>query len=107
LRYSIPPPHDKLGFVHLAPSPDCRLLAFVTTDATSGRLQLWVRRLDSFTDQLLPGTDGALLPFWSPDSHFLGFFVDEKLKKIDVAASSGPEILSDAGCCGPHGAVMA
>jgi Tol biopolymer transport system component len=98
LRYSLPP-HDKLAVLHVAPSPDGRLLAFVTQDFAN-RYQLWVRRLDSVTDQLLPGTDGAYYPFWSPDSRFLGFFAGDKLKKIDIGASSAPEIVSDAGCCG-------
>jgi len=101
LRYSIPP-HDKLAFVHIAPSPDGRLLAFVTQDPAN-KYQLWLRRLDSLTDQALAGTEGAILPFWSPDSRFLGFWADGKLKKIDVGAYPGPglpETLCDAGCCG-------
>jgi len=34
------------------------------------------------------GTDGATLPFWSPDNRFVAFFADQRLKKID--ASGGP-----------------
>jgi hypothetical protein len=34
---------------------------------------------------MLPGTIGASYPFWSPDSRFLGFFADDKLKKIEIA----------------------
>ena len=35
----------------------------------------------------VPGTDGAVSPFWSPDSRFLGFFSpgDGALKKVEVA----------------------
>src|SRR5262249_37371837 len=36
---------------------------------------------------VLPSTDGALFPFWSPDSRAIGFFAQGKLKKI--AASGG------------------
>ena len=33
---------------------------------------------------MLPGSEGGLLPFWSPDSHSIGFFVGGKLKRIDT-----------------------
>ncbi len=78
----------------LAVSPDGRRIAFVATKADRKSL-LWVRSLDTLTAQALAGTEGALRPFWSPDSRFLGFFADGKLKKIDV--SGGPPItLCDA-----------
>ena len=31
---------------------------------TDGVRRLWLRRLDSATIELLPGTDNAFLPFW-------------------------------------------
>ncbi len=68
-------------------SPDGRRLAFAAAPA-GGQLQLWVRPLDSLTAQPLAGTEGAGYPFWSPDSHYLGFFAEGKLKKIDP--SGGP-----------------
>ena len=50
-----------------------------------GETRLWLRRLDQATAQPLPGTDGAMQPFWSPDSQFVGFFTFEnKMKKIAV-----------------------
>jgi hypothetical protein len=43
----------------------------------------------------MPGTDGADFPFWSPDSRWLGFFADGKLKKIP--AGGGPALtIADA-----------
>jgi Tol biopolymer transport system component len=78
----------------LAISPDGRRIAIVTTGA-DGKSQLWVRSLDTLVAQALAGTEGAFQPFWSPDSRFIGFFADGKLKKIEV--SGGPPItLSDA-----------
>ena len=44
--------------------------------------------------QPLPGTDSAAFPFWSPDSHFIGFFAGGKLKKIDVSGGP-PQTLCD------------
>ena len=68
-------------------SPDGRTLAFVATD-TRGKPVLWVRPIDSFSARPLEGTDGAAFPFWSPDSRFLGFFTQTRLKRI--AADGGP-----------------
>src|SRR3990170_2192639 len=68
-------------------SPDGSKLAFVAVDA-AGKLQLWVRPLDSEAAQPLAGTENPNQPFWSPDSRFLAFSADAKLKKI--AISGGP-----------------
>ena len=44
---------------------------------------------------LLPGTEGASFPFWSPDSRTVAFFSGGKLKKVPI--SGGPSIpLCDA-----------
>jgi serine/threonine protein kinase len=64
------------------------------------RLQLqWVaegvRSLDSSEARVLPGTEGASSPFWSPDGRSIGFFADRKLKTVD--SSGGPvQVLSAA-----------
>ena len=51
---------------------------------------LWLRDLDSLNGRILPGTSGASYPFWSPDSRSVGFFADNKLKKIYV--TGGPAL---------------
>jgi serine/threonine protein kinase len=68
----------------MAVSPDGRRLAFAAR-GPDRRTMLWVRNLDSSTAHALQGTEGAVLPFWSPDSMSLGFFAAGKLKKIDAA----------------------
>jgi Tol biopolymer transport system component len=75
-------------------SPDGRLLAFNATDA-GGTTRLWVRPLDALEALPVAGTEGAGRPFWSPDSRFLGFFADGKLKKVD-ASGGPPQTLCDA-----------
>jgi serine/threonine protein kinase/Tol biopolymer transport system component len=75
-------------------SPDGRRLAFVAVDA-AGRARLYVRPLDSVSATLLSETDGASMPFWSPDSRSLAFFAGGKLKVVGVAEGR-PRILSDA-----------
>jgi Tol biopolymer transport system component len=70
----------------LAVAPDGSRIAFVARNA-AGSPALWVRRLDTVAAQMLPGTDGAASPFWSPDSRFVGFFADGKLKKVDLTGA--------------------
>ena len=84
-RFTISPPDGwtTFGGVRLAVSPDGRRVVF-TARSTDGKAQLWLRALDALLAQPLPGTDGGVNPFWSPDSRFVAFFAEGKLKKIDV-----------------------
>ncbi len=92
MKFSITPP-ENASFDNIALSPDGRWLAF--TAATGGKVQLWVRALDATEAKVLPGTEGARLPFWSPDNRWVAFFTANKLKKIEV--SGGPaQALCDA-----------
>jgi Tol biopolymer transport system component/predicted Ser/Thr protein kinase len=75
-------------------SPDGRRLAFVAVDS-AGKSLLYVRPLDSSTALPLADTDGASMPFWSPDSRSLGFFASGKLRTIGIAGGR-PQILCDA-----------
>src|SRR5579864_1260549 len=59
-------------FESIALSPDGQMLAFAATDA-SGQSSLWIRPLSSSEAQPIAQSEGALLPFWSPDSQFVGF----------------------------------
>ncbi|HLN58999.1 MAG TPA: protein kinase, partial [Thermoanaerobaculia bacterium] len=77
-----------------AVSPDGLQIAFTARDS-SAKAALWVRSLDSLAARELPGTNGAMYPFWSPDGRHIGFFADGKLKKIEAAG--GPTlVLCDA-----------
>jgi len=66
----------------LSVSPDGRQIAAVVRDGLT--TQLWVRDLGSGDGRILPGTEDATYPFWSPDGHNLGFFAGGKLKTIDL-----------------------
>jgi len=79
-------------------SPDGRRLILCGV-ASDGVRHLWIRSLDSLTTQLLPGTEGASLPFWSPDSRSIGFGAGNRLRRID-AAGGVPTTLCDA--CNPR-----
>ncbi len=64
-------------------SPDGRWIAFPASTASRATV-LFVRPIDSTTSVRLPGTEGAVAPFWSPDSRFLAFFAGGRLKKVGV-----------------------
>ena len=75
-------------------SPDGRRVTFAAR-SSDGRDHLWVRALEGSESRMLPGTEAAIYPFWSPDSRSIGFFAEGKLKKID-ASGGPPEVLCDA-----------
>ena len=66
----------------VALSPDGKTLVFAGN--THGKVQLYLRPLDRFESQPLPGTDDAASPFFSPDGRWVGFFADGKLKKVSL-----------------------
>jgi Tol biopolymer transport system component len=71
----------------VAVSPDGSLVVF-SLENESGQSALWLRRRDSVEPRLLPGTEGGIDPFWSPDGKHIGFFADNQLKRI--AVEGGP-----------------
>jgi hypothetical protein len=77
----------------VAISPDGKLLAYV---ALQGNIQqIYLRAMDKLEATAIPGTDGAVNPFFSPDSQSLGFFAGGKLKKVSVNGG-GATTLGDA-----------
>jgi serine/threonine protein kinase len=82
VKLSLMPPEKSSFSAPPAVSPDGRRVSFRAT--VGPKTQLWVRDLDSLAARPLAGTEGAVNPFWSPDSRFIAFFAGGKLKKIDV-----------------------
>jgi Tol biopolymer transport system component/predicted Ser/Thr protein kinase len=78
-------------------SPDGRRLVFVARGA-NGREQLATRLLEQTNYNLLPGTENANDPFFSPDSQWIGFFADGKMKKISVQGGATATL-----CNAPNG----
>jgi serine/threonine protein kinase len=75
-------------------SADGERLAFVAT-SSSGRRQLWLRRVADLSAEPISGTEGASWPFWSPDGTSIAFFADQKLKRVRLSAGA-PTTLADA-----------
>jgi serine/threonine protein kinase len=93
ISFVVAMPKDAIEVSSPVISPDGRTLVFAAT--SHGKRSLYLRSLASLEAQQLPGTDEGGAPFWSPDNRFIGFFANNKLKKIDV--SGGPaQTLCDA-----------
>src|SRR5580658_2257585 len=84
---------DEMSISHMALSSDGSMLAFVSPEENSALPMLYVQRVGSSSITLLPGTQGASFPFWSPDNTYIGFFANGKLQKIAVAGGT-PQALA-------------
>jgi serine/threonine protein kinase len=72
-------------------SPDGKRIvfsAFPASDREGTQSALWIRNVDSGETSKLHNTDGALAPFWSPDSRNVAFWQANKLNRLDVASGS-------------------
>jgi serine/threonine-protein kinase len=97
------PPGQQLAGLEDGPavalSPDGTHLAYVARQGSTQ--QLYLRAMDSLEAKPIPGTEGAVDPFFSPDSQWAGFFAGGKLKKVSV---SGGTALTLGDASGPRGA---
>jgi serine/threonine protein kinase/Tol biopolymer transport system component len=97
-RVSILPPPGETVYpdsTGVAVSPDGTMVAFVVGSVARSENELWIRSLASMSARRLEDTQGAALPFWSPDGSRIGFFTNSKLKVVTVS-SGRVETLCDA-----------
>ncbi len=97
-RFIITPPENaplaNLGR-DLIISPDGRRVVYVAVDAERGQM-LYVRDIDALEARVLPGTENATDPFFSPDGTWIGF--ERGTTLVKVAAAGGPPLeIFDAG----------
>ena len=78
----------------LAISPDGQRVAYVVRSADSALPMLYLRRLDAFEGTSVPGTEGASVPFFSPDGQWVGFLTASRMKKVPAEGGSVVEIMS-------------
>lgn len=64
-----------------AVAPDGRRIAFAGRDST-GVARLFVRDIGSLDAGPIAGTEGAALPFWSPDGNSLAYFSGGRLMQV-------------------------
>jgi len=78
-------------------SPDGRRIAYVSGN------RLWIRDFDQFDPRQIEDSQGAIRPFWSPDSAFVGWAAGERIWKAPSAGGQSfavavlPRANSDAG----------
>ena len=79
-------------------SPDGRRLAYLGR-GSDGMLRVFVRTFDELDARPLAGTEntGSGSLFWSPDSRWLAFANQGRLKKIDVIGGGTPQTIAEGG----------
>ena len=90
------PPGDRIGDLRtpsIAISPNGETVAYVGQHGNVR--QLFVRALDALESRPLSGTEGAALPFFSPDGQWLAFFSDGKLRRTRLTGTA-PAVVCDA-----------
>jgi serine/threonine protein kinase/Tol biopolymer transport system component len=88
---TIGPPYNTVSWPRV--SPDGRMVVFGTL--ADGKQVLWLWPLASLEGQPLLNASAGETPFWSPDSKFIAFFAEKKLKTIAVSGGE-PRTLADA-----------
>ncbi len=99
-----------LNVPQFALSPDGHAIVFAA-GADGEKPVLWRRPIGEVAAQSLPGTEDAEDPFWSPDSRWIAFFADGKLKKIPAAGGAVQVVVSTitdvrGGTWGPDGTIL-
>ena len=102
-------PPDGTRFASLpAVSPDGRQIACALS--AKGSQSLWVMPMEGRGFRELAGTEGAQMPFWSPDGHSIGFFTAAELKVADAAGGAVRSLCTVDGAKGGawsrHGAIV-
>ena len=74
----------EIGIEHMsiALSPDGNDLVYV--GRYQGQNHLFHRDLGKYQSNLLPGTEAATAPFFSPDGKWIGFFSKDRLRKVTL-----------------------
>jgi len=78
----------------VAISPDARYVAYI--EERGGSRQLCLRATDELYGRPIEGTEGAGMPFFSPDSQWLGFQAGGKLMKVSLRGGA-PVVICDTG----------
>jgi hypothetical protein len=83
-------------------TPDGRSL--IIEAARAGKPQLFLRALDRPEARPIAGTDGARVPFVSPDGKWIGFFAANEIKKVPIEGGTPTTICPLKSRLGPIGA---
>ena len=100
VRFEVPLPNQARNPGAFTISPDGRYVAFTAIGPNGGPRHLWLRAVGSQEARPFLDIEGAVSPFWSPDSRFVAFFTPKKLIRIDVGGGP-PQSVCD--CTGTNG----
>jgi serine/threonine-protein kinase len=78
----------------VAISPDGSRIVYAARDASGHRL--YQRRLDEVEPTPIPGTEGAIGPFFSPDGRWIGFGAGGVLRAVSIDGTAAPRTFGDA-----------
>ena len=70
----------------IAVSPDGTEIVYAGSGGNTTRL--FRRVIDQFEAKPIPGTEGAVEPFFSPDGKWIGFFAQHKMMKVALSGGS-------------------
>jgi Tol biopolymer transport system component len=87
VRFAVTPPAPGFFESYPALSPDGRSLAYALVPE-KGPSALWIHSFAAGAARLLPGTEDAFEPFWSPDGRSVAFFAGGELRVVDVASGA-------------------
>ncbi len=85
LTITLPPGQQLAGLENgpaVALSLDGTHIVYVARQG--GTQQLYLRAMDSLDAKPIPGTEGAIEPFFSPDGQWVGYFAGGALKKVSM-----------------------
>ena len=94
----------------LAISPDGGSLAYSASDPRTGVQQLYLRPMDRNEAASIPGTEGAMGPFFSPDGQWMAFTAGGQLKKVPLHGGTPIALCAkpnpNPGSWGPDGTIV-
>ena len=97
VRFDLSLDFEPDGFSYVPePSPDGRFFVYLSQPAREKSV-LRVRALGDAESRTLAGTENARTFFWSADSKWIGFVVDDKVKKISPAGGAVQTLATVAG----------
>ncbi len=76
-------------------SPNGRLVTFSGADEKTGKIAIYVRRVDAIEATIVKNTEGGRYPFWAPSSNTIAFYARGKLNRVDLDGGS-PMVICDA-----------
>ncbi len=95
----------------MAISGDGRFIVYCAIDDSlrDAKPSLFLRPIDELEAKPIPGTEGGVAPFLSPDDRWVGFWADGKLKKVPVEGGIAQDLCEAAmstACWGDHDLIV-